>query len=743
MIKVKSHTAKLRATHQHNTGGLGAARGRKASARRVLFIQVFIAAWILIIGAKLIYLQVGDHDRLRARAERQHQAEIELSPTRGVIYDRNGSELARSVEVKSLYASPSEIKDAAAAADRLSALLGIDREALHRRLTSDAVLVAVKRKLTDKEVARIQALSLPGLRFLEEMKRFYVSGQTAAHVLGFVDIDERGLGGIELAYDKLVRGQGGRLVMDVDALAKSYDHSLEKSVPGADIQLTIDILIQHYAEKALADAIRRTSARAGTVVVVRPATGEILALANYPTFDPNKVSESKDAARRNYAVETTFEPGSIFKLVAYSAALEERLIRPDTLIDCGGGQIRIADRVIHDRPYGTLTASQALAKSSNVAAIKLGMRLGNQRFASYIKAFGFGQRTGIELPAEARGLLADVSRWAPTTIGSIPMGHEVGITAVQGAAAFATIANGGLYIAPHLVTRVTSSSGELLEEHKSEPRRVVSEQTASELKAMLEGVVVKGTGKRAQVTGYRAAGKTGTAQKVDEVTKRYSNTRYVASFAGFAPVDNPEVACIVSLDEPRGAYHGGDAAAPVFAQVVADTLQILGVPPEDDPGSGLTASDFHVYDIPRAVIEGGSPSSEEETDSRPALDVAAATNESKDASKRYGSVVVPDLMGKGIREAVALCAKRGLIVKASGEGVVSGQTPSPGALVSEDTVCVVRLSKQVRKKEKAEVAQVDARPARTEKKVKQKPQAAKSATRPRARSAKGTTARTN
>ena len=733
------------------------ARGRKASAKRALFIQVFIAAWILIIGAKLIYLQVGDYDRLRARAERQHQAEIELSPTRGVIYDRNGSELARSVEVKSLYASPAEIRDAAVTADRLSALLGVDREALHRRLTSDAVLVAVKRKLADKEVERVQALSLPGLHFLEEMKRFYVSGQTAAHVLGFVDIDERGLGGIELAYDKLVRGQGGRLVMDVDALAKSYDHSLEKSVPGADIQLTIDILIQHYAEKALSDAIRRTSARAGTVVVVRPATGEILALANYPTFDPNKVSESKDAARRNYAVETTFEPGSIFKLVAYSAALEERLIRPDTPIDCGGGQIRIADRVIHDRPYGTLTASQALAKSSNVAAIKLGMRLGNERLARYIQAFGFGQRTGIELPAEARGLLADVSRWGPTTIGSIPMGHEVGVTAVQGVAAFATIANGGVYVAPHLVNRVTSSSGEVLEQHTSESRRVVSEETASELKAMLEGVVVKGTGKRAQITGYRAAGKTGTAQKVDEVTKRYSNTRYIASFVGFAPVDNPEVACIVTLDEPRGAYHGGDAAAPVFAQVVADTLQILGVPPEDDLGSGLKADDFHVYDIPRTVIEGSSPSSEEDRDSRPALDVAA-TNESKDASKRYGSVVVPDLMGKGIREAVALCAKRGLIVKASGEGVVSGQTPSPGALVSEDTVCVVRLSKQVKKKEKAEAAQVDARPARIEKSEKQKPQpaktataktataktaTAKTATRPRVKSTKGATARTN
>jgi cell division protein FtsI/penicillin-binding protein 2 len=712
---------------------------------------------------------VSDYDRLRGRAERQHQAEIELSPTRGVIYDRNRNELARSVEVKSLYAAPADIQDANRAADRLSALLDVDRDALYRRLTSDAVLVAVKRKLTDDEVSRVQALGLPGLRFLEEMKRFYLSGQAAAHVLGFVDFDERGQGGIELAYDKLVRGQGGRLVMDVDALNKSYDHSLEKSVPGADIQLTIDILIQHYVEKALAEAIRRTQARAGTVVVIRPATGEILALANYPTFDPNKVSQSKDAARRNYAVETTFEPGSIFKLVTYSGALEEKLIRPDTLIDCGGGEIRIADRVIHDGHYGTLTASQALAKSSNVAAIKIGMRLGNERLARYIQAFGFGQRTGIELPAEARGLLRDVKQWGPTTIGSIPMGHEVGVTAVQAVAAFATIANGGVYVAPHLVDSITSSSGDLLEQHKGLSRRVVSEQTAAELKAMLEGVVVKGTGKRAQVSGYRAAGKTGTAQKVDEVTRRYSKTRYVASFAGFAPVENPEVACIVSLDEPRGAYHGGDAAAPVFAQVVADTLQILGVQPENDPQSGLVADDLLVYDVPRSAIGGGQEASAEEADARPALDVAAETNESKDASKQYGSVVIPDLMGKGVREAVAMCAKRGLKVKASGEGVVTGQTPSPGALVGEETVCIVRLSKQVKKKELPQVAQADAPPARVEKvarvakvtrvakvarvpkvarvekkeKPKPKTRPAKNATRARAKSPKGATARTN
>ncbi|HKG22242.1 MAG TPA: penicillin-binding protein 2, partial [Blastocatellia bacterium] len=406
-------------------------RNERVFDRRIAIIQALVFFWVMAIGVKLVYLQVNEHASLRARAERQQQFAIDLSPTRGVIYDRNGNEMARSGLVKSLYASPAEITGADKIADRLSKLLDVDREALLKRLTSSQVLVAVKRKLKPEEVARVEALAIPGLRFVNEMKRFYVSGATASHVLGFVDVDEHGQSGIELTYDKQIRGRGGRLLLDVDALKKSYDHEIEESVPGVNVTLTIDTLIQHYAEKALADAVRGGRARGGTVVVLKPATGEILALANYPTFDPNQVSESDENERRNRAVENAFEPGSIFKIVPYSAALEEGLIRPDSLIDCGGGQIRIADRVIHDRPYGTLTATQALAKSSNVAAIKIGMRLGNERLARYIEQFGFGKRTGLELPAESRGLTRPASLWGPTSIGSIPMGHEVGVTAVQ------------------------------------------------------------------------------------------------------------------------------------------------------------------------------------------------------------------------------------------------------------------------------------------------------------------------
>jgi cell division protein FtsI (penicillin-binding protein 3) len=679
----------------------------RTTDKRIVIIQVLVALWVLAIGYKLIKLQVSDYAWFRARAERQQQAEIELSPLRGIVYDRNGNELARSVEAKSLYASPSEITDPDGVADKLARLLDVDRDSLYKRLTSSQVLVAVKRKLSEKEVAAVAQLNLPGLRFINEMKRYYVSGQTAAHVLGFVDIEERGQGGLEQTYDKLIRGEGGHLTLDVDALKKSYDHSIEESTPGANITLTIDATIQRYAESALSEAIHQHHARGGTIVMIKPATGEILALANYPTFDPNNVSDSTEIARRNRAVETSFEPGSIFKLVTYSAALEEHIITPDSKIDCGGGEIRIADRIVHDHPYGVLTASQALAKSSNVAAIKLGMRLGNERFARYIEQFGFGHRTGIELPAEARGLFRPASEWSPTTIGSIPMGHEIGVTAVQAVAAYACIANDGEYVKPHIINRIASSSGDTLEEHQLEKRQVVSQATASMLRRMLEGVVMQGTGKAAQMGGYTAAGKTGTAQKVDEKTRRYSQTKYVASFAGFAPVENPEVACIVSIDEPVGAHHGGDVAAPVFARVVSNALRALGIQPENDPQSQL-ASDTHVYDVAGFIKENDAlaRNEAEANDANTALDAATDSQKEDSASKRNGGVVMPDLTGLSIREAVAVCAARGLKIKPSGEGAVAMQNPAPGALIAQDAVCQVRLSKLIRKETSKEAKPV-------------------------------------
>lgn len=554
---------------------------RPFSERRLTVVSVLAILWLVAILGRLAWLQIRQHDEFLARAERQHQFIVDVSPTRGAIFDRSGHELARSAGVESLYASPAKIEDPDSVAAKLSRVLGVEKEVLFKRLTSrQAVMVVMKRKLTAREVDAVKHLDLKGLSFVTEMKRFYLSGSTASHVLGFVDVDERGLAGVELSYDKLIRGRGGRLIVHIDALKNAYDHEVEETTPGADLTLTIDSLIQHDVEKALAQAVASTGARGGTIIVMRPATGEILALANHPRFDPNRVSQSTDVQRVNRAIESAYEPGSIFKVVTYAAALQEGVITPRSVIDCGAGEITLYGRNIRDGHAGALTAARALQHSSNVAAIKIAQRLGNPLLAHYIEAFGFGRKAGIELPAESRGLMRDVRRWQPSSIAAIPLGYEVGVTPLQAVTAFACIANGGEWVKPHIVGRITSSLGEVLEEQRIEARRVISRDAADDLKLMLEGVVLNGTGKPAQVHGYRVAGKTGTAQQVEQGMRSYSKTHYVASFAGFAPVSNPEIACIVVIDAAKGAHSGRDIAAPVFARVVSGILPMLGIEPE-------------------------------------------------------------------------------------------------------------------------------------------------------------------
>ncbi len=668
--------------------------------KRIRKIQALAVIWMLAIGVKLVYLQVFQHDRMSERAQRQQQFTIDLTPDRGVIYDCNHNALARSITVESLYAAPADLKNPEEVARLLAEVLGLDREQLIKRFQSDKTAVAIKRKLSEQEAARVKQLDLPGLHFAKEMKRVYSNDSIAAHIVGFVDFDEEGQAGIERSYEKEITGQAGRLIVRVDAKRKPYDHAIEESKPGADIHLTINSRIQRHVERTLAHAVRQSRARAGTIVMIRPATGEILALANYPSFDPNRVSESTDEQRRNRAVENVFEPGSIFKIVTYAGALEEGEIRRNSFIDCGGGVINLPGRVIHDRPYGSITAQQALIKSSNSAAILIAQRLGKERLADYIEAFGFARRTGIELPSESRGLLRPVNEWSKISIGAIPIGYEISVNAIQAAAAFAAIANGGVWVQPHLVSRITRGSGdeiEIIAESNPETRRVVSRETADTLKEMLEGVVLQGTGKLAQLGGYRAAGKTGTAEKLNPTTRRYSKRLHVASFVGFAPVENPEIVCIVSIDEPQGARMGGDVAAPIFSKLVPEALQILGVPTEGNPESGFAEGSFRRYEIlPEIIADANAPdegNKEEETN--PA---DAANAQRVEASNQGEGVTVPDLAGRSLREAVALLANRKLKIKAQGEGIVSSQSPPPGTFVAPDTVCTVRLSKRIKAK---------------------------------------------
>jgi cell division protein FtsI/penicillin-binding protein 2 len=659
--------------------------------KRLAIVTAMGLLWVVAIGAKLIRLQVKEHDWLQEKAERQQQMTIELSPMRGIIYDRNGLAMARSVEVKSLYACPAQISNPEELADKLSRILRMDSDLIFRRVTSSLAMSVIKRKLSDTELSAVQRLGAGGLHYLSEMKRFYVNGPVASQVLGFVDVDERGQGGVELSYEKLLRGQPGRVLENIDALKRVYDHEGQDPTAGGNITLTIDPIIQGIAERGLSAAVHRCGAHGGTILITRPSTGEVLAMASQPDFNPNDISDSSEMGRRNRAVETAFEPGSIFKIVTYSGALEEGIITPKTTIDVGAGEIRVADHIVHDENRGKLTAAQALARSSNVAAIKIGEQMGKQTLAHYIDLFGFGRRTGIELPGESRGLFREANQWDPSTIGSIPMGYQIGVTAIQAVAAFGCIANGGEWVKPYLVSRTTSAEGELVEEHKPETRRVISARTAATLKEMLEGVVIHGTGKLAKLGAYSAAGKTGTAHKVDERTGRYARDRYVASFAGFAPVENPQIACIVSIDEPRGKYYGGDVAAPAFAQVSLEVLKALGVEPADEPQTGLLASDLRSYETPQLLVESEGNESEQAAADGNRGTLPSASN--LEGARSEDAIRVPLLIGKGVREATEMCATRGLNIVAAGDGLVARQVPAPGALVQPGTACQVTLSR--------------------------------------------------
>jgi cell division protein FtsI (penicillin-binding protein 3) len=519
-----------------------------------------------------------------------------------------------------------------------------------------------------------------------EPKRYYPNGSLAAHVLGYVGLDGKGLGGVEQFYNAKISGEAGHLLVEKDAYGKPYESYEIAAKSGQTVVLTIDQTIQYQAEQALQAAVQRSHAKSGTVIVLDPRSGEILALANAPTFDPNKVSEAKPETRSNWALQNIYEPGSTFKVVAFSAALEKKLVKVDDRIDCQMGAVTVAGRVVHDhKPFGTLTIAEALAKSSNVAAIKLGMRVGDPAMYDYIRRFGFGSRTGIELPGETNGILRKVERWQPSSIGSIAIGQEVGVTPVQMVAAFGALANDGVRIAPHLIREVRDSGGNVVYRAQPEQRRVISAETAVALRGMLEGVTLNGTAKKAQLDGYSAAGKTGTAQKIDPKTRSYSSTKFVGSFVGFAPVSNPQVAIIVVIDEPAGAYHGGDVAAPVFREVAEQVLPTLNVMPDIETKSDpdLIAQANTNPERAEKIKEEQAQSEEQRKATMPTVDSnGGRSGEVVYAVATKKAMLMPDLRGRSVRDVARTCAQLGLQVEARGEGRVTKQNPSAGTEVS-------------------------------------------------------------
>jgi cell division protein FtsI (penicillin-binding protein 3) len=761
--------AALRATRLRTVS----TRATPMKLARFWLISGLFLLWALAITSRLFWLQVVRHKDYAERAQKQQQRTLEIAPRRGILYDRNMRELAMTVQVDSIYAVPSEIDDDQAAARALAAIVHTDSEdkltrvdQIAHRLEDGKSFAWVARRVSPEVSAKVHALNMKGIYFQKEFQRFYPDNQIAAQVLGYVGLDDNGLGGIEGKFDSSLHGVPGRVSAAIDAhrrILGSIEHEPE---PGRNLQLTIDENIQFMAERALDHNMERTHADNGTVVVQDVHTGQILALAIRPTFNPNQFRHTTPALLKNHAVSDVYEPGSTFKLVAYSAALDQGVVRPDDLVDCQGGVITLAGRTIHDNQgehYHVIPVHKALEVSSDVGAIKMALKVGQDRFNDYVRAFGFGSRSGVELPGETRGLLRPVKKWQPSSIGSIAIGQEVGVTPLQLVSMVSTIANGGTYLTPHVL--IPSGSGpdnqihaqpfrageELPDPLPPGAHRVISELAAAQMRKMMEGVVLYGSGKAAQLNGYSSGGKTGTAQKVDPATHLYSKTMHIASFAGIAPVNNPAIAVAVIMDNPKGgAYYGAEVSAPVFAEVAQQVLEYLNIPhdidvrapktplkqaklekpireddadanqadvnelfaavndlPPDDPLRQTQQQTTAQAAPPPAIVQSASSSvssdDQPDSDAAPHQQIASNMADSPDAApapkpnyitisdgKKFS---VPSLVGLPTRTAVEMAAAQGLQLNITGRGTVREQAPSPGTKVPSGTKIVVRCGR--------------------------------------------------
>ena len=629
------------------------------SQRRVLLICAGLFAWAVVVVARLAHVQIVRNDHYTNRALRQQERTLSLNPVRGSILDRSGRILAESVAAESIYADPQAVIDRAGTAKKLAAIRGLRMSAaeIAAKLQSDAGFVWVARQVPMDIATQVRKLALPGIDFIEEHRRAYPRATLAANVIGYVGIDGGGLAGIEHSFDSHVRGKAGKVTVLKDARRGLYlvgGEGANRPVDGHDLILTIDSVVQFIAEKALANAVSEYRAAGGAAIVMDARNGDILAMASAPTFDPNRFGEYPPHAWRNRNVHDIYEPGSTFKIVAAAAGLEENIVTPSQMLDCGEGSIRIANVEIREhsgKRFGIMPFSDVIAHSSNVGIIRVALDLGDRRLYDYIRRFGFGERSGVELPGEAIGLLRHPRRWSQVSSASISIGQEIGATPLQTLVAMAAIANGGVRFEPHIVDRVVDEDGEtIFRPERQPPVRVVSERTAAVLNEMLKGVVAHGTGVEAALAEHVVAGKTGTAQKA--MRGGYSPDRVLASFVGYVPADRPRLVILVAIDEPRVEQYGGKIAAPAFRQIAEAALRYLGVPPS----------------VPQRSIGIGGYS------------LAAFSQRPAPASR----AVVPDLRGLDARAAVAAATASGLLVEAVGSGVVKSQQPWPGEAPPEN-----------------------------------------------------------
>jgi cell division protein FtsI (penicillin-binding protein 3) len=550
---------------------------------RILAIFLILLLGLGGVAAKLFSIQIQHGDRLTERATKQYHRLVPLVSRRGTISDRAGRELAVSLRVSSVFAQPGAIADPAGTARALAPILGQPVREIQAHLSAEKTFVWLQRQLEPRQAEAISDLGLKGIGLFPESRRYYPRQELAAHVLGMVGLDDRGLEGIEHLYDDLLGGKPQFVVAQQDALGRLVfrQEEPEPKTPIFDVRLTIDEVLQYITERELARAVARSGAKAGTAIILEPQSGEILALANQPTFDPNQYKKATSAAKRNRAAADYLEPGSIFKVILAAGALEEGAIRPTDQFHGENGAIEVSGVTIRDHEkYGWLTVRQILAQSSNVGAIKIGQKLGKSLYYHYMSAFGFGSLTGVDLPGETPGLMRRPKGWSALSLPVLSLGQEVSVTPIQFATAFAAVANGGNLMRPHVIRSLRTPDG--MQARDTGPvvvRRVISESTARTLLEMLTSVVDEGTGKEAAVPGYAVAGKTGTAQKVDPATGRYSHRKIVASFVGAVPAEEPRLVILVMIDEPETLRWGGSIAAPTFREIARDALKYLRVPP--------------------------------------------------------------------------------------------------------------------------------------------------------------------
>jgi cell division protein FtsI (penicillin-binding protein 3) len=658
----------------------GARDWRITLKRRIALGAAILLLWSCGIEARLVYLQVVRHAALTARAERQQLRTLKAPAKRGEILDRHGHVLAYSVDAASVYAVPTEIEDPHAVVDALCGVFGDctreERQDLVERLSRHKAFAYVRRQITPDQVKRIADLQLEGVGFLSENRRFYPNKTLAANVLGYVGLDSTGLGGIESTYDSLIKGKAGTVLVQTDAKRHAFSRIERPPTEGATLELTIDEYLEHIAERELRAGVEWAGAEGGSAIVMDPATGEILAMANYPTFNPNVYGDFKAEQRRNRAIQDLYEPGSTFKIVTASAALQEKLFTPDSPIDTNPGVIRFGSRVIDEdkhHNYGLQTLKGVIVHSSNVGAIKIGLKVGATRMSEYVKRFGFGRAESPDFTGENPGIVTPASRLTDSALASVSMGYQVAVTPLQMVTAASVVANGGELVVPRIVRAVIRDEQRQPVPHKV-VGRVITPAVAAELTDIMEGVVTDGTGKKSQVAGYTVAGKTGTANKVEN--RRYSPTDYNVSFVGFVPSRQPAFAIVVVVDSPhKQPPYGGSVSAPIFQRIAEAALRYYAVPPTINPEP--------------PILVARHDTSHEQPTSGPAEQPAIVTIGGASAASTF-----PDLTGLSARDALSTLSRLGVMARLLGTGLVTSQQPPAGTPLDTDLTATVWLGRQ-------------------------------------------------